>query len=95
MSSISPKRRIVLCMGEFCNMDRRAAKLLPRLEAMLDELNQQNEGNPEKPFLKLETARCLSMCGAGPNCVIYPEDIVTNGLNEAKLVRMVDEHLRK
>src|SRR5689334_7889284 len=89
------KRRIVLCMGEFCNMDRRSAKLLPKLQTMLDEINQQNEGHPEKPFLKLETARCLSMCGAGPNCVIYPEDIVTNGLNEAKLIRMVDEHLRK
>jgi (2Fe-2S) ferredoxin len=93
-NSSPQKRRIVLCVGEFCNMDRRAGKLLPKLEAMLNELNQQNEGKPDKPFLKLETARCLSMCGAGPNCVIYPEDIVTNGLNEAKLVRMVDEHLR-
>jgi (2Fe-2S) ferredoxin len=88
------KRRIVLCMGEFCNMDRRAVKLLPKLQTMIDELNQQNAGHPERPFLKLETANCLSMCGAGPNCVIYPEDIVTNGLNEEKLSRMVDEHLR-
>jgi (2Fe-2S) ferredoxin len=75
-------------------MDRRAAKLLPTLQAMLDELNAQNAVHPDKPFLKLETARCLSMCGAGPNCVIYPEDIVTHGLNDEKLRRMVEEHLK-
>lgn len=75
-------------------MDRRAAKLLPKLEAMLNEINNQNKENLDKPFLKLETARCLSMCGAGPNCVIYPEDIVMHGLTDEKLRKMVDAHLR-
>ncbi|NWF69799.1 MAG: (2Fe-2S) ferredoxin domain-containing protein [Chloroflexi bacterium] len=88
-----PKRRIVLCMGEYCNLDRRAAKLLPILQTLIDDLNTRRADDAQTPTLKLETARCLSMCGAGPNCVIYPEDIVTNGLSEDKLRRMVATHL--
>jgi (2Fe-2S) ferredoxin len=92
--SVRPKRRVVLCMGEFCNMDRRAAKLHPKLQAMIDDLNTQNAHQPDKPFIKLETARCLSMCGAGPNCVIYPEDLAFHHLNAEKLVKMVEENLK-
>ena len=82
--TIKPRRkRIVLCMGEYCNMGRRADKLYRQLQpAMIG-----------KPCLKLETARCLDMCGAGPNLVIYPEDIVYNKLDDAALATLIRDHL--
>jgi (2Fe-2S) ferredoxin len=64
-------------MGEFCNLDRRAERILRRLEPLVREANA-NGAN-----LKLETARCLSMCGRGPNLVVYPEDASYGKLTEA------------
>lgn len=81
------RKRIVLCMGEFCNMSRRADKLYRQLQPCVAEANAHGAN------LKLETARCLSMCGAGPNLVIYPDDLVFNKLDEATLESLVREHL--
>lgn len=80
-SADSPPRRkrIVLCMGEFCNMGRRADKLYKQLQPVVS-------GDPR---FKLETARCLNMCGAGPNLVIYPEGKVCNQMDEAKLADLI------
>ncbi len=70
-------------MGEYCNLGRRADKLYKQLQPAL--IGQ--------PCYKLETARCLSMCGSGPNLVIYPEDLVFNRLDEGKLADLMREHL--
>ncbi len=87
--STPPRRkRIVLCMGEFCNMGRRSDKLLKQLAPLIAEANASGAN------LKLETARCLTMCGAGPNLVIYPDDLVFNQLDEAKLTALVLPHLK-
>lgn len=83
------RRRVVLCMGEYCNLGQRAATLYKTLQPRIAELN----GDSYPPCIKLETARCLSMCGQGPNMVIYPEDAVFNRLNEAKLEQALLEHL--
>lgn len=85
------RRRIVVCRGQFCNMDRRADKLLRRLEPLVDEING---GVYPKP-VKLEIANCLSMCGAGPNIVIYPADEVFNHVTEALLETIIGEHVRE
>ncbi len=82
------RKRIVLCMGEYCNMSRRSDKLLKQLEPLVAEANASGAN------LKLETARCLTMCGAGPNLVIYPEDLVFNKLDEAALTALVVPHLK-
>lgn len=75
--SESPERiRIVLCMGQYCNMDRRAARLLKELETLVAQAANQ----PQQPIIRIETASCLSMCGAGPNCMIYPGRITLNGV---------------
>lgn len=68
-------------------MDRRADKLIARLEPILDELNGENY----PPLIRLTTANCLSMCGAGPNGILYPEGQVFNALNEAKLLQLVED----
>jgi (2Fe-2S) ferredoxin len=69
------RKRIVLCRGQYCNLDRRADQY------------------PKS--IKLEIATCLSMCGAGPNLVIYPEAFVCNGVSESMLDRIINEHVRE
>ncbi len=87
----NPKRkRVVVCRGQYCNMGRRADKLLKRLEPLLDEINGDQYPKP----VKLEIANCLSMCGAGPNIVIYPEGVICNGVDETMLEAIVDEHVK-
>lgn len=88
MTEQPPRRkRIVLCMGEFCNMSRRADTLYRQLQPCVAEANAHGAN------LKLETARCLNMCGAGPNLVIYPDDLVFNKLDETKLDALMREYL--
>ena len=87
----SPKRkRVVVCRGQYCNMGRRADKLLKVLEPLLDEVNGDQYPKP----VKLEIANCLSMCGAGPNIVIYPEGVVCNGVDETMLEAIVNAHVK-
>lgn len=76
-------------MGEYCNLGRRADKLYKTLQPLITELN----GGTYPPCIKLETARCLSMCGQGPNLVIYPEDLAFNKLDEATLEQIIREHI--
>lgn len=77
------RKRIVLCMGEFCNMGRRASKLYKQLEPAI----------AGKPCIKLETARCLNLCGAGPNLVIYPDNVVYHALDDAALADVIRDHI--
>jgi (2Fe-2S) ferredoxin len=72
-------------------MSRRADKLLQRLEVLIDDINGDQYPKP----VKLETANCLSMCGAGPNLMIYPDAIACNGVEEAMLEEIVNAHLRE
>jgi (2Fe-2S) ferredoxin len=90
-TSTPHRKRIVLCRGQYCNLDRRADKLLKRLEALVDEINGDQYPKP----VKLEIANCLSMCGAGPNLVIYPDGLVFNGVDEKMLDQIVNEYVRQ
>ncbi len=83
------KHRIVLCRGQYCNMGRRADKLYNKLETLVDAINGDQYPKP----IKLETANCLSMCGAGPNLVIYPEGVVCNGMSEDELETILAQNI--
>jgi (2Fe-2S) ferredoxin len=85
-----PAKRFVICRGQYCNMDKRADKLIARLEPILDELN----GDSYPPRIRLDTANCLSMCGAGPNAILYPSGQTFNGLDEAKLLQLVEAYFK-
>lgn len=78
MSEHSGRRRIriVVCRGQYCNLGRRGDAILKRVEALVEPLNGDAYPKP----IKVETANCLSMCGAGPNVVIYPDGVVCNGV---------------
>src|SRR5258707_1209923 len=88
------KRRLVLCMGAYCNQGRRAEAFYEHLcEAFGDPGPAWMARRPQK--VKWEIANCLSMCGTGPNLIIYPEDRIYNHLDRAVLERLIDECLRE
>jgi len=93
MTSPRKKTRIVLCIGIYCNLSRRADTLYRRLASQIDARN----GDAWPPCLKLETANCLSMCAIGPNLVIYPADgssaLTFNHVDEAALNALIAAHL--
>lgn len=93
MTSPRKKTRIVLCIGVYCNLSRRADTLYKRLAPQIDALND----HVWPPCLKLETANCLSMCAVGPNLVIYRADgspaLTFNHLDEAGLDALIAAHL--
>ena len=72
-------------------MGRRADKLFQRLETLIDDINGDQYPKP----VKLEIANCLSMCGAGPNLMIYPDGVACNGVEEAMLEEIVNQYLRE
>lgn len=86
-----PAHRIVLCRGEFCNLGRRSDKLIPRLQAAVDAVNATRPDGP--PCVGFRTANCLSMCGKGPNLVVYPEDDVYNALDAERLEEVIARYV--
>ncbi len=87
---IQKRKRVVVCRGQYCNMGRRADKLLKRLEVLVDEINGDQYPKP----IKLEIANCLNMCGAGPNVAIYPEGVICNGVDETMIKAIVETYLK-
>jgi (2Fe-2S) ferredoxin len=86
MSDAPPRRqRLVVCRGQYCNTGRRADALLKQLQPALDALNGDSYPQP----IKLEIANCLSMCGAGPNIILYPEKLTFNNVDSAKLAEII------
>lgn len=82
----SPRpRRIVLCRGQYCNLDRRADTIHAALQPLVEAAN----GEAYPPRIRLETANCLSMCGAGPNALVYPEGRVFNRLDTGRLSELL------
>lgn len=81
--------RLVLCRGHYCNLSRRADRLYGRLETLVRQMNESQQ----MTSVKLETANCLSVCGAGPNLIVYPAHDVFNAVEldqlEAILARYV------
>lgn len=88
---MTSKRRIVLCRGQHCNMDRRADALYRLLEP---EIAALNDAAGER-VIKLEIANCLDMCDYGPNLVMYPEAEVFHGLDKAALTELIERLKRE
>ncbi len=86
------RKRWVLCMGPYCNEGGRAEPLYERL--------RQELGDPGPAFMSRapvtwETANCVSLCGCGPNLILYPDEAVFNQLTLEKLEQIIVEHLKK
>ena len=86
------KRRIVLCMGQYCNRGGQAEPLYEMLRQRLGELGPAWSA-PNKR-LRWEIANCLSMCDDGPNLVIYPENTCYHHLSASLLEQILKEQLK-
>lgn len=87
---VPKRRRVVLCMGQYCNMGGRVKPLFRQLEAEVTAINGDAFPGP----VKLEVANCLSMCGAGPNLMLYPEAQALNGMDAQKLRLFIENYLK-
>jgi (2Fe-2S) ferredoxin len=83
--------RVVLCMGEYCNLGRRADILYRLLDMEIGDINAEYPRG-ERP-VKLEAAGCLSRCAMGPVCVVYPDDVTYDELDPESLQELVDRYL--
>jgi (2Fe-2S) ferredoxin len=83
------RKRIVVCRGQYCNLHRDADRVLKALEPLVEALNGDAYPKP----IKLEIANCLSMCGSGPNLVIYPESDEYHFVTPEDVPRIVAKHL--
>lgn len=84
------RKRLVLCMGQTCNYNSQAEPLYERLRQAL--------GDPRPAFMSRapvtwEIANCLSMCGTGPNLIVYPEKAIYHALDLEALEAIIAEHL--
>ncbi len=91
MADSKPKKRLVLCMGQYCN---HAGQAEPLYERLRDELGDPCPAFMARGPVSWETASCLDMCGGGPNMVIYPGEIWYNQLDLETLERAIREHIR-
>ena len=87
-SNPQPKSRkqIAVCHGQYCSLDEYSARNLERLKELLEERGLSDE-------VEIEISECMSMCGAGPNIILYPDDIVFHFVDEDEVERIVDEEL--
>lgn len=79
-------------MGVYCNQGGKAEPLYQCLTA---NLGQRKPPWDRSSPVNWEIANCLSMCGAGPNMVIYPEDRTYNHLDLATLSGVVHDVLEE
>ncbi|MEQ8675493.1 MAG: (2Fe-2S) ferredoxin domain-containing protein [Aggregatilineales bacterium] len=84
-----PSKRIVQCMGVYCNISGRAEPLHKALKTHVDAIN----GDANPPEYLLRTANCLSMCAMGPNLVIYPGNVAHNKLTLEAIDAIIAGHL--
>ncbi len=80
------KKRVVLCMGQYCNQGGQAEPLHDCLTRLLGE---RGPAWTMKGPVKWEIANCLSMCGAGPNLIVYPGEICYTHVDEKTLEHVV------
>lgn len=83
-------RHVFFCTGQYCDPERRAVGLYNRLAHALGDLGEYD--NPER--VKRGLSPCLGVCWGGPLMVVYPEGVWYHHIDEERLDRIVEEHLK-
>lgn len=84
------KRHIFLCVAQGPCTD--AASAEPLWEFLKRRL-AQFEPDPSTATVARTKSGCLRICEQGPTALVYPEGTLYYGVNEAKLDRIIIEHL--
>jgi (2Fe-2S) ferredoxin len=80
----------VLCMGQYCNRGGQAEALYERLRQALGEISPAWASTQRVHW---EIANCLSMCGAGPNLIVYPDSMDFHHVDPEALEAILDRLL--
>lgn len=82
------KKHIFVCTGPRCAPET-APGVYQYLKARIKELNLK-EG-PER--IQRSQCHCFGICEAGPLAVVYPDNVWYHHLDEAKMEKILQEHL--
>lgn len=82
------KKHIFVCTGSKCAPES-SPSLYNWLKGRLKELNLYQ--GPQRT--QRTQCQCLGVCEGGPLAVIYPEGVWYHHLDQAKLERVIQEHL--
>ena len=83
------KIRLVLCKGKTCNANGDAEPLYAR---MVEALGEPSDFRCKK-HVRWEIANCLSLCGSGPNLMLFPEFKHYDRTNPKKLEKIIQEFI--
>ena len=80
------ERHVFVCThGEYCPFD--GSVEVHRL------LKEGVAARGLKGRVRVNKAGCFDQCGNGPMVVVYPENVWYSGVDPAKAVRILDEHI--
>ena len=89
-NSAPHRKRVLICMGPHCNVGKRAARNARILRNHLKD----RYGDEAFLHVAVDFSGCLSMCGAGPNWIVYPGEVVCNHIDDEEAVSdIIDTHL--
>ena len=83
-------RHIFFCTGPFCDSSGRANQLYEKLPGLLGDLGRYD--NPKR--VKRGITPCLGVCGGGPILAVYPDGVWYHHVDEARLIQIIEQHLR-
>jgi (2Fe-2S) ferredoxin len=79
-------------MGPYCNANGAAEALC---DTLTDLLGERGPAWVARGPVRWEIATCLSMCGAGPNLIVYPQGTVYHELDAKMLDQIVRQCLQE
>ncbi len=86
--TITPyQRHAIMCTGKSCGEQIGLLKFFKQ-RVLEEDLHQEGKST------RVNRAGCLGVCQQGPIMVVYPEGVWYANLNEEKIERIIQEHIK-